>query len=119
MTRLDDKARGTFVKLCGRLESSHHGEVLAAAGQLKRFLREHKLSWEDVIGIKGTPTRPQISSSRQGDLLRVKRALENPLFLTTGEKQRLSALCEALSNGLELSPEEDRFLALMFVRAGV
>lgn len=119
MTALDDKARGTFVKLCGRLESSHQGEVLAAAGQLKRFLDEYQLSWEEVIGMQTLTSQRPPSNPRRGDLLRIQRALQNPLFLTMGEKQRLSFLCEDLSNGLELSPEDDQFLAAVFVRLGV
>ncbi len=116
---LDDKARGTFVKLCGRLESSHRGEVLAAAGQLKRFLREHQLSWNDVIGSGiETPHRPN-PVSRPGDLARARRALRDPLFLSVGEQKRLSALIEALSGGLELSNDDDAFLAAVFVRVGV
>ncbi len=119
MRLLDDKARGTFVKLCGRLESSHSGEVLAAAGQLKRFLREHKLSWNDVIGSGiETPRRPN-PVSRQRDLARAQHALRDPLFLTVGEQKRLSALVEALSGGLELSNDDDVFLAAVFVRVGV
>ncbi len=116
---LDDKARGTFVKLCGRLESSHRGEVLAAAGQLKRFLREHQLSWNDVIGSGlETPGRPN-PVSRQRDLARARRALRDPLFLSVGEQKRLSAVVEALSGGLELSNDDDAFLAAVFVRVGV
>lgn len=119
MTALNDKARGRFVKLCGRLESPHSGEVLAAAGQLKRFLDKHQISWDDIIGMQ-TPTRQRpLANPRPGDLLRIQRALQNPLFLTVGEKRRLSMLGEALEDGLELSADDDQFLAAMFVRVGV
>ncbi len=71
MTVLDDKTRGTFVKLCSRLESPHSGEVLAVAGQLKRFLDKHQLSWDDVIGME-TPLRQWSQANpRSGDLLRI------------------------------------------------
>ncbi len=119
MAALDNKARGTFVKLCGRLESPHSGEVLAAAGQLKRFLDKHQLSWDDVIGMQTPKRQRPLTNPRSGDLLRIQRALQNPLFLTRGEKRRLLSLGEALEDGLELSADDDQFLAAMFVRVGV
>lgn len=119
MTALDDKARDTFIKLCGRLESPHSGEVLAAAGQLKRFLYKYQLSWDEVIGMPAPTRQRPPTNPRQGDLLRVQHALQNPLFLTRGEKRRLSALSEALEDGLEPSADEDQFLAAVFIRVGV
>jgi hypothetical protein len=120
MNVLDDRARGKLVKLCGRLESSHDGEVLAAAGQLRRFLREHKLSWDDVIGVKGVRSvSSPTSTSRQGDVQRVQQALRNTLFLTNGERQRLAVLAATLIHNAALSHEDEGFLADIYVRVGV
>lgn len=116
---LDDKARGRLVKLCGRLESSHSGEVLAAAGQLRRFLREHELSWDDVIGSGVTARVGPTLPSRPADLQRVQLALRDTLFLTPGERQRLSTLADALSCGAALSHDDERFLVDVFVRVGI
>ena len=116
---LDNKARGRLVKLCSRLESSHSGEVLAAAGQLRRFLRERGLSWDDVIGSGATTRRGSAPPSHPGDVQRVQLALRNTLFLTPGERQRLSTLADALSCNAVLSHDDERFLADVFVRVGV
>ena len=46
---MNAQERARLAKLCGRLESPHEGEVVAAARQITRTLHYHDLTWDDLI----------------------------------------------------------------------
>ncbi len=51
---MDAKLRERFVKLLGKLGSDHDGERANAASLCTKLLREHRLTWADVVAGKLT-----------------------------------------------------------------
>lgn len=52
MKHLDSPTLQRLAKLCGMLGSSHDGERASAAALADRLIREHGLTWPDVIAAK-------------------------------------------------------------------
>jgi hypothetical protein len=73
-----DEARQRFLKVLGMLGSSHSGERAAAALQASRMLREHKMSWSDLLGSRSAPAASPYNASDLHDSAPQWRQLAAP-----------------------------------------
>ena len=50
--------RGRFIRVCGMLDSEHDGEVVAAARQATKMLRDAGITWREVLLLVDTKEPP-------------------------------------------------------------
>jgi hypothetical protein len=85
---------GRFVKVCGLLASNHDGERAAAAAKATDMLRQHGLTWENVIAC-GCPKAADSSSPdwrRADHRARARHALLRASVLTPWEREFLNSI---------------------------
>jgi hypothetical protein len=85
---------GRFVKICGLLSSSHDGERAAAAAKATDMLRQHGLSWEDVLRPCPAP-QPRQQQQQAGDhRARARHALLRAHLLSPWEREFCASIAE-------------------------
>jgi hypothetical protein len=102
--------RKRLAKVLAMLESSHDGEVLAAARLAASMLREAGLGWSDLV-----PDTPTPSEDDTADLKRLDDLLAAS-HVTDVLKMRLRTMRVALRNG-SLAMQDRRLILILHRKA--
>lgn len=109
MPDLTPEERTRLIGILGRLGSDYDGERAAAGLLASRLLKDHSLTWEDLLGNvprREAPRRNQACNQGLGLCLRhIER-------LTEWEQQ----FCRSVANRTQLSPKQNEIIGKIVVK---
>ena len=120
--------RDLLIKLLGMLGSSFEGERANAAAMVDKLMREHKLTWDQLLnGVsyqqqQGPPSRPSGRADGKDDTPEGWAAMhsyacEHDGDLTEWELDFLESIGEWLLDKRELSDKQKRVLRRIYAKA--